>query len=219
MIDLHNNSLSKEIAQRIAEKIISGELKPGEKLIEQSYAEEYGTSRSPVREAIFLLTVEGLVERFPRKCAVVKAYSEAEIYDLLEMRIFLESLAMKRILSSGVNAELLAEMEKILKEMEKEKDIHHYTELNHTFHMFLIEMSQSDVIKNGYIRLKLPLLTVQGISFANEGNIQKSIQEHKQIIQLLKNDALSEASEMLNQHNRDVITSIQNRLKKSLSSR
>jgi DNA-binding GntR family transcriptional regulator len=211
--DLSNNSLSNKIAERITQQIITGELKPGEKLVEYAYAEEYGTSRAPVREALYLLTIEGLVERIPRKGAVVKSYTEAEIIDLLEIRIMLESLVMKRILERGVDFSILKKMEELLNVMKEEKEYKNYTKLNHAFHMCLIEMSKSEIIKNMYVRMELPLLTIQSMSFASEGNIEKSIKEHAMIIELLRNNKITEAIDTVNKHNEYVIISIQKLLK------
>ncbi len=207
-IDLRNNALSNHIAEHITEQIITGELNPGEKLIESTYAEEYGTSRAPVREAIFLLTIEGLVERIPRKGAVVKAYSETEIYDLLEIRTMLESMAMNRIAEYGVDAKILEEMKSILAKMQDGVEVDEYTQLNHSFHMGLIKSSKSDVIKKMYSKLKLPLLRIQNLSFGTEGKIQKSLKEHAIIIDMLEKNKIQEATDVLNQHNRDVILNV-----------
>ncbi|MCF6409611.1 GntR family transcriptional regulator [Pseudalkalibacillus salsuginis] len=209
-IDLSNNALSNHIAEHITEQIITGELNPGEKLIESTYAEQYGTSRAPVREAIFLLTIEGLVERIPRKGAVVKAYSETEIYDLLEIRTMLESMAMNRIAEYGVDAKILEEMKSILAKMQDGVEVDEYTQLNHSFHMGLIKSSKSDVIKKMYSKLKLPLLRIQNLSFGTEGKIQKSLKEHAIIIDMLKKNKIQEATDVLNQHNRDVILNVRN---------
>lgn len=209
---LNHNALSNHIAEHITEQIITGDLKPGEKIVENVYATEYGTSRAPVREAIYLLTIEGLVERIPRKGAMVKEYTENEIYDLLEVRIMLESLAMKRIKEVGVDQDLLKEMEVLYTDMAMEKNIKNYTQLNHKFHMSLIEMSNSETIKKTYSRLELPLLRVQNISFAAEGNIEKSVSEHHTLVTLLKEGHIEEAAKVLNEHNQDVITSIQRQL-------
>lgn len=209
-----NNALSAVISGHITKQIMSGELKPGEKIVEHLYAEEYGTSRAPVREAIYLLTIEGLVERIPRKGAIVKRYTESEVYDLLNIRIMLESLAMKRIQEYGIDADALKEMEMILKDMEDQVNHRNYSELNHSFHMALIKMSQSEVIKNNYLRLGHPLLSIQNLSFSVEGNIEKSIKEHKMLVLLLKKGKLTEADNLLHKHNHDVIVSIQIRLLK-----
>ncbi|WP_227938326.1 GntR family transcriptional regulator [Alkalihalobacillus deserti] len=211
--DLSKNSLSNKIAERITQQIITGELKPGEKLVEYAYAEEYGTSRAPVREALYLLTIEGLVERIPRKGAVVKSYTEAEIIDLLEIRIMLESLAMKRILERGVDFSIVEKMEELLKVMEAEKNYENYTKLNHAFHMCLIEMSKSEIIKSMYVRMELPLLSIQSMSFASEGNIDKSVREHGVIVDLLRDNKITEAINILNKHNEYVIISMQKLLK------
>ncbi|MCM3790515.1 GntR family transcriptional regulator [Domibacillus sp. 8LH] len=204
-----NNALSNSIAEHITEQIIAGDLQPGEKLIEQNYAEEYGTSRAPVREAIYLLAIEGLVERIPRKGAVVKEYTENEIYDLLEIRNTLENMAMDRIKKYGTDPEVLKEMNQLLKEMKKAEDVHSYTQLNHSFHMCLIKMSKSETIRNVYSRLGWPLLRVQSLSFAREGNVQKSIAEHELIIQLLTEKNMTELADILVKHNEDVISSLQ----------
>src|SRR5699024_7488088 len=93
-LTVDNNSLSHIIAEKITEQIIRGAIRPGEKIVETVYAEEFGTSRAPVREALYLLTIQGLVERIPRRGAVVKGYSDDEIRNILEIRMFLESLAV-----------------------------------------------------------------------------------------------------------------------------
>jgi len=210
--DFKNNALSKSIANHISEQIMTGELKPGEKLVEQDYAKKYGTSRAPIREAIYLLTIEGLVERIPRKGAIVKEYTEDEIYDLLEIRNMLENMAMERIKKHGIEQNLLKEMNQLLKKMKKVKDVYSYTKLNHAFHMYLIEMSKSETIKDMYLRLGLPLLRIQSISFAYEKNIKKSIAEHEIIIHLLEAQKVNEVSAVLSKHNEDVISSVQKKL-------
>ncbi|WP_173917550.1 GntR family transcriptional regulator [Halobacillus sp. Marseille-Q1614] len=209
---LNHNALSNQIAEHITEQIITGELKPGEKIVENVYATEYGTSRAPVREAIYLLTIEGLVERIPRRGAIVKEHTENEIYDLLEIRIMLESLAMKRIKELGIEQKVLNKMETLYQEMGSEKDIKLYTQLNHAFHLCLIEMSKSETIMKMYSRLELPLLRVQNISFASEGNIEKSVREHFTLVDLLNKNKVEEAAGVLQQHNHDVISSIQKQL-------
>lgn len=209
---INQNALSNHIAEHITEQIIKGELRPGEKLVEHIYAEEYGTSRAPVREAIYLLSIEGLVERIPRKGAVVKEYTENEIFDLLEIRNMLESMAIERIRKNGVEKEGVQKMAELLDQMKVCSEINQYTHLNHTFHMTLVEMSKSETIKTMYARLGWPLLRIQSISFTNQGNIEKSLREHELLVKLLRDEEISQASVLLARHNQDVISSIQKKL-------
>ncbi|MEH7119434.1 GntR family transcriptional regulator [Neobacillus vireti] len=206
------NALSNHIAEHITDQIIKGELIPGDKLVEHIYAEEYGTSRAPVREAIYLLSIEGLVERIPRKGAVVKEYTENEIYDLLEIRNMLEMMAIERIGRNGIDQADLQKMTDILKEMKDKTEVHHYTQLNHSFHMTLVEMSKSETIKTMYSRLGWPLLRIQSLSFANDGNIEKSVREHQMLIEFLKEENIKEAANLLKHHNEDVISSMRKKL-------
>lgn len=214
---IDNNSLSHIIAEKITEQIITGTLQPGEKIVETVYAEEFGTSRAPVREALYLLTIEGLVERIPRKGAVVKGYSEAEIRNLLEIRMLLESLAMKRIAENGVETELLQVMIDLLQEMKRNKeDIEAYALLNQKFHNCIISMGESEIIKNMYARLGRPLLSLQRISFLGERNIDKSVQEHQEIVKKLEENEIAAATEILVRHNEESMKRIEVHLKDNL---
>lgn len=210
--NLMNSALPNLIAEDITKQIMMGTLKTGEKLVEHIYAEEYGTSRAPVREAIYLLAVEGLVERIPRKGAIVKEYTESEIFDLLEIRNMFEKMSMDRIMKHGPDLVLLGEMEQTLNQMKKAEDVYSYTQLNYAFHSCLIKMSKSEIIMEMYSRLGLPLLKIQSISFAQEGNIEKSIIEHKLIIKLLRKQNMTELSVVLSKHNRDVVSNFQKSL-------
>ncbi|WP_144552497.1 GntR family transcriptional regulator [Bacillus sp. X1(2014)] len=206
------NALSNHIAEHITDQIIKGELIPGDKLVEHIYAEEYGTSRAPVREAIYLLSIEGLVERIPRKGAVVKEYTVNEIYDLLEIRNMLETMAIERIGRNGIDQADLQKMADILEEMKDKTEVHHYTQLNHSFHMTLVEMSKSETIKTMYSRLGWPLLRIQSLSFSNDGNIEKSVREHQMLIEFLREENIQEAANLLKHHNEDVILSMRKKL-------
>lgn len=208
-----NNSLSHRIAEKITNQIVTGELKPGEKIIEATYAEEFGTSRAPIRESLYLLATDGLIERIPRKGAVVKGYSEAEVYDLLEMRLMIESLAMKRIKTHGINEAILNEMQELVQKMSLlEGDSKKYAILNLEFHMLIIEMSKSDIIKVMYSRLGRPLLALQRMSFLEEDHIKKSMEEHQRILELLWKNEMDAAIALLEKHNHDVIERVENRL-------
>lgn len=147
---LNKHSLAKQIADQISMKILSGDLKPGDKLVEKEYADEYGISRAPIRDALYLLTAEGLVEKEARKGAVVRSYSFEEIKDILEVRNFLESLAMERIEENGVDHNFITRMRQLANVMRSEEDVYQYTYYNHQFHLLLIEMSQSKMILDLY---------------------------------------------------------------------
>jgi DNA-binding GntR family transcriptional regulator len=206
---IDNNALSNLIKEQIVEDIIVGKIKSGEKLIEEKYAEKFGTSRAPIREAFYLLTLEGFVQKIPRKGTVVKGFTVEEKRDLLEIRNFLEVLAFQRLCDKDLS-HVLDRMGQIISKMEqKHNDVKEYAKLNFDFHYQIILASESEVIKNMYSRLGTPLLFLQTMSFAEEQIIMKSLEEHKKIVQYMRDGAMQEARNLLAQHNKDVFLRIQ----------
>ncbi len=202
---IDNNSLSRLIAEKITEEIITGKLNPGDKLVEMNYAETFGTSRAPIREAFYLLAIDGLVERIPRKGSVVKGYTEQDKIDLLEIRLFLETLALDRITNISPSEAILKRMDDLLKQMKNAKsDPMEYTRLNQKFHMAIIEMSNSEIISMMYSRLGLPLTSLQRITFDDEANMEKSLLEHQAILTCLKNGDFQEAKQMLIKNHQNI---------------
>nr|WP_106782487.1 GntR family transcriptional regulator [Lysinibacillus timonensis] len=203
-----DNALSRTIAEKILDQILNGELKPGDKIVESTYADLFQTSRSPVREAIYLLATEGLIERVPRKGAFIRGYSISEIQDLLDVRNNIEILAAKKIIDPQKNKQLLNEMMSILKNMEKSSNQLEYTHLNYAFHFTLIKFSGSTIFEDVYCKIALPLLRIQGIHFNLGETIEKSKREHKAIYELLKENQMDELISLLRKHTEDVIFNV-----------
>ena len=83
------------VFQTLRQAILTGELKPGERLMEIHLANRLGVSRTPVREAIRMLTLEGLVTMITRRGAEVSRISRQDISDVLEVRGSLDALAVR----------------------------------------------------------------------------------------------------------------------------
>jgi DNA-binding GntR family transcriptional regulator len=124
----------------------------------------------------------------------------------------LETMAIERIGRNGVDQAGLQKMAAFLEEMKAKTEVHQYTQLNHSFHITLVEMSKSETIKTMYSRLGWPLLRIQSLSFTNDGNIEKSVREHQMLIELLREENIKEAANLLKRHNEDVIPSMKKKL-------
>lgn len=103
------------VFETLRQAILRGELKPGERLMEIHLAQKLGVSRTPVREAIRKLELEGLVLMIPRKGAVVAEITVTDLEDVLEVRIALEELAVKLAIKN-MTSERLQEMRQIQEE-------------------------------------------------------------------------------------------------------
>ena len=102
----------------LRQAIITGEFAPGERLMEIALANRLGVSRTPVREAIRKLELEGLVVMIPRKGAEVAKITEKDVRDVLEVRSSLEELAAE-LAAERMNDEVKEKLEKALKEFEE----------------------------------------------------------------------------------------------------
>ena len=106
------------VFENLREAILEGRLRPGQRLMEVQLAEQLGVSRTPVREAIRKLELEGLVIMLPRKGAYVANMSLKDVIDVLEIRASLEGLAAS-LAAQRMNSDDIKKLEKIAKEYEK----------------------------------------------------------------------------------------------------
>ena len=109
--------LRDEVFNTLREKILKGVYKPGERLMEIHLADQLGVSRTPIREAIRMLELEGLVKMVPRKGAQVAKISKEDLQDVLEVRKALDTLSVKLACERITEDEI-----KLLNNAEKEKE-------------------------------------------------------------------------------------------------
>lgn len=104
-------SLAEQIAAQISERIVSGALAPGSRIMEQAVAAEFAVSRGPVREALRLLEKDGLVTILPRRGAQVTSLSIAEVKELFDIRGMLNGLRDRLIAEDPARGEMLPALE------------------------------------------------------------------------------------------------------------
>jgi GntR family transcriptional regulator of vanillate catabolism len=139
---------------RLRELIVGGELKAGERIAELSMVQRLGVSRTPIRSALVRLQEEGLLEAVPSGGFMVRAFSEDDLRDAIELRGTLEGLAARFAAERGVPASLLAQMRDCLAQIDallaphslSEQAFAGYTEHNARFHTLLAQMSGSSLL-------------------------------------------------------------------------
>jgi DNA-binding GntR family transcriptional regulator len=197
--------LPEQIAEVLADEIIERKLSPGSRLPEPALAERFGTSRAPIREALYLLDQAGLVERTPRRGTVVKTYSRREIEELYQVRITLERLALERICEEPDMVEAcLVTLEPIIREMEAAQDDPlRYRELNYLFHRSIIVVSRSDLVRRLYAQIEGPLKIFLRRMFSADDAVSKSFGEHLQILAAIEEADAEKAQQRLEKHDID----------------
>jgi DNA-binding GntR family transcriptional regulator len=130
---IKHRTLDAFVVDELRERIVSGELEAGTKIDQQALAEELGVSRMPVREALRRLSAEGFVELLSHRGAIVVQLSDAEIIEIYEMRGVLQGLAAKLAVPSYTDEDV-AEIKRLLHEMDTTREMQAWITLNHAFH-------------------------------------------------------------------------------------
>ncbi|WP_461204886.1 GntR family transcriptional regulator [Clostridium sp. DL1XJH146] len=188
----------------IKEKIITGELKPGESISEDELQEEMGVSRTPIREALMKLENDRLVNIYPRKGIFVSNITAKTIKEVFQIREIIEPKALE-IGKDNISKEWLLDIkdkfENVPDELKTELDIkNYYVELDKNLHTYIIDMCRntflSDVMTNiWYQNQRMRILT-----FNMEKRNDVSNQEHIDIINFLLDDEFEKAKGALLSH-------------------
>ncbi len=108
--------LSDQVKDRLLERIVSGELEPGSRIVETRVAREFGISQAPVREALRSLASLGLVEMRPHRGAWVRKPNQEELIEAVQVRGVLEAFAAEQA-APTISDELILDLERLLDEM------------------------------------------------------------------------------------------------------
>ena len=151
------------VCEHIRDAIINGVFAPGERLMEIQMADEMGVSRTPVREAIRKLEMEGFVVMIPRRGTYVSNMSIRDINDVYEIRISLDTLA------AGLAAERISDEEL------EEADIE--------FHDVLYKASRNERLRNIINNLREQITVIRGVSMRYPGRLKDTQEEHRRLVE------------------------------------
>lgn len=198
-----SNSRSRVIAV-MREGIISGQFAAGESLSEIALAEEFGVSRTPVREALKQLQTEGLVEIRPRVGTFVTSPSRREIVELFEMKELLEGAAARLLAVRGAVPEVARLQANVREsdEVARAGDAGRYAELVEEFHDLLITGSDNSKLQAHYRTLmnQLAYARLVSTSLAQPGRLLQSDQEHHRVLELIVAKDGDSAERVMREH-------------------
>lgn len=175
------------VFETIREAIINGVLKPGERLMEIQLAEELGVSRTPIREAIRKLELEGFVVMVPRKGAYVADISLKDIADVFEIRGALEGLAAQLAAERATDEEL-EEMERMLVEIGEaieNKDVERLVETDTRFHEVLFRASRNERLTQILSLLREQIHSYRMRTLAHPARMRVALEEHRTLVEAL----------------------------------
>ena len=196
-VSLAPRALYEEVAELLRQRIFRRELEPGSWIDEVKLAQEYGISRTPLREALKVLAAEGLVTMKVRRGAYVTEVSERDLADVYHLLALLESDAAAVVAERATDAQLQdlqalhAELAAAVHDREK------FFAVNERFHMRLLELADNRWRDQMVADLRKVMKLHRHNSLLKSGRIEESLAEHAAIVQaLLARDAEAARSGM-----------------------
>ena len=187
-MELNNAPLSNSLLGKLQKDILTGKLKPGDKLTEQELCKAYGVSRTPVREALRQLEADGLGENILNRGAFVVGMSEQDYEDMFELRKAYEVQAVKWAIER-ITEEEMDRLEETFEFMEfytLRNDIDKMLTINSGFHQVIYEASHNRMLKK-LLSSYQNYLKYKGIESAYDDDYLTTVlEEHRAIFKAFK---------------------------------
>lgn len=193
-------ALYQEVAELLRQRIFNRELAPGSWIDELKLAEEYGISRTPLREALKVLAAEGLVTMKVRRGAYVTEVSERDLTDVYHLLALLESDASGVVAGQATDAQL-KELQTLHRELEKSVgNREKFFQINERFHMRLLEIADNRWRDQMVADLRKVMKLNRHNSLLKSGRIQESLAEHQTIMSALLARDVKAAAQAMQTH-------------------
>lgn len=195
-----HRTLRSWVYETLRERIIAGELAPGEALVEAQLAQDMGISRSPIREALRQLGQDGLVVTQPNSATIVSTMDEFDIDQVFEIRDLLESCLIAHAAIARTDAEL-AECATILAQMPgvaETEDVRRYAELDVQFHSALWKMAKRPMVTETLLPIanqarRYLSLSSRTLHSESADTLLASYQEHVRMFAAIRDCNVAEA--------------------------
>lgn len=203
------------VCETIRQAIIDGTFSPGERLMEIQMADEMGVSRTPVREAIRKLELEGFVVMIPRRGTYVADISIKDITEIYEIRTSLDVLAAG-LAAERITDEELETLNRLLVEIGQyiaDKNMEKIVEADTAFHDVLYQASRNERLCAIINNLREQLTGIRGRSMSYPGRLIETMDEHRALIDCIASRDVERAQEAARMH----IENAEHTLMKSLA--
>jgi DNA-binding GntR family transcriptional regulator len=204
LIPVEQRTLGDEAADRLRTAIRSGNLRPGERLVERDLAERLGMSRIPIREAIHRLAEEGLVRKLTHRGTFVYAPTLAEIEEISSLRVVLERFVVERVITNWtlVHEARLQQVVEYMRNAAINQDVHGVSDQDYLFHRVLWEIADHrlllEVVSTLGARINRFLHEANGILTAEQ--LDAHVIAHEQLIKVLQRGDVLQAQDEMTQH-------------------
>ena len=195
-------SLTELVTETLHEWIVSGKLEMGSRVSEVRLAKEMQVSRTPVREAINRLEMEGLLFVEPQRGTFVFSLSRDELFKICDVRVCLETAALSAAIEHNHEAlhEALLINTQQMKKMRDEGNDGAYLRLDTQFHQLLFEHAENPFLKDTYQVISQKMAAVRNKLGGHPDHMAKSFREHKEITEKVGQKDRAGAIDILTKH-------------------
>lgn len=200
--DDFTNSLTTKVFLRIQDDILNGTFKSGERLAETTLSTSLGVSRTPIREALKQLELEGLLKVIPNKGAIVTGVTIKDINDIYMIRKLIEGLAARWAAEkiSDEKLDILSETLALEEMYIEKKDVEHLLKLDSRFHDTLFYASNSNPLTFVLRTLHMYVKRSRNSALAIPARARKAHEEHKAIFDALILKDADKAEKLMIKH-------------------
>jgi DNA-binding GntR family transcriptional regulator len=195
-------ALYEEVAERLRTSIFAHELAPGSWIDEQALADQFGISRTPMREALKVLASEGLVDLKPRRGCYVTELSDTDLDQIFPVMALLEGRAALEAATKATAADL-ADLEKIHADLERHAasgDANRFFAANDAFHTALQDIADNRWLKQLINDARKVIKLTRRQSLEAEGRIEQSLLEHREVMAAIKCHDANAAARAMHDH-------------------
>lgn len=195
-------SLTELVKEHIRTRITNGELMLGEALSENVLAAQLGISKTPVREALLQLKLEGLVDIQPQRGSFVFSMAPEEAAEMCQYRVILESAALRDALNND-EAGLVAALDTNVRKMAKaiaEGDMPAYRRLDTEYHRHILARAGNRYLTLAHEQLEMRIQALRAKVTSKHRTVEDSLAEHQNIVKLLKAREKTKALSLLGVH-------------------
>ncbi|MBA4392721.1 MAG: GntR family transcriptional regulator, partial [Desulfobacca sp.] len=198
----NSDTIRKKVYAYVREQIMSGRIAPNQRLIETKIAQEIGTSRTPVREALHNLEIEGLIRSIPRIGYQVKEISKQEVEEICEIRSVIEGLAARWAMEKA-SAKAVKELKNNISltvTLVSKGEIRAFIDLDAQFHEIIARCSGSTRLLELSYALRGHMLRYRVQSIFSEETVRQALEGHQRILKAIEKEDSAEVTRAIQVH-------------------
>ena len=171
------------VYEQLRQLILNGAFNPGQRLIERELCEQFQVSRTPIREVLKKLVLEGLLENKPYVGIMIPSLTAKDVQDLIDVREVVEGLAVRKAVELITDQEIETLQQIILRtaELVRSNDIKELIKLNDKFHKTIVDITKNNTLIDVLQRLSYRITLARATSLNIPARPQSTLREHEEI--------------------------------------